>query len=205
MNEWIGRENIFFLRTLFSTKSFLYRRKITECCKTQHKLAYLGIIWFRERKTVFLERNPPPRHTVDTTLWASLSQRHPPSPLCPGAEVKDWWSWRVSDNLPNHTSLLLLLPRLPAQLLLLCAHHHFLPPSQEPPCSSCTPVPASSSLPRSVCHYCSWTGTWEVRRGKKKHPDWNFTCGFSPCEEDTASNRSFPGIMDNFAKSCSSI
>lgn len=202
---WIGRENILFSRTLFSIKSFLYGRKITGCCKTQHKqLTYLGIMWFRERKAIFQERNPPPRHTADTSLWAAFPKSSLPPPL-PRAEVKDWWSWHVSDNLPNHTSLLLLLPRLPAQLLLLCAHHHLLPPCQEPPCSSSTPVPASSSLPRSVCHYCSWTGTWEVRRGGKKHPGWNFTCWFSPSEEDTAANRSFQGIMDIFAKSCSSI
>lgn len=123
-------------------------------------------MWFRERKAIFQERNPPPRHTADTSLWAAFPKSSFPPPL-PRAEVKDWWSWRVSDNLPNHTSLLLLLPRLPAQLLLLCAHHHLLPPCQEPPCSSSTPVPASSSLPRSVCHYCSWTGTEKSGGGEK--------------------------------------
>lgn len=50
VNVWVGREKS-FQGYCSAPNSFLYKRKITECCKTQHnQLIYLGTNWFSERE-----------------------------------------------------------------------------------------------------------------------------------------------------------
>lgn len=146
-------------------------------------------MWFRERKKKYF-RTEIPYPGIDEAQPSAMAFSHPqpPSPLhpsVPGAEVKDWWSWRRSGNLANRTVPLRPLPWLPAQLLLLSltTAASSQPPEERnslPQLHRAGDHLAASSQGEHLHHYRSLPGTCRINLKlggghKKKHPGWDRT------------------------------
>lgn len=149
VNMWVGRENLFFSFKGYcsATKSFCMRRKLLSAARHNTTDSF---IWAQSdsgkgkkknisgKKSHIQEytRHNPPRWPFPVRSYGSTWPQ-PPSPLHPSgptAEVKDWWSWRLSGNLANRTGLRRPLPWLP----------HTASPALRPP------APLPRGLPRTL-------------------------------------------------------
>lgn len=161
VSMWVGREFFFFFNyDVQLPKVFCVRGKLLSAARHNTNNSFIwaqsdSVSGKKKTQNISGKKSHMQEYTRHNPLGQPLPIRsygstwpQPPSPLHPSgpsAEVKDWWSWRLSGNLANRTGLLQPLPWLP------CAASPALRP--QPPPLPCSPPrkPSCSSI-TSVTH-----------------------------------------------------